>query len=284
MIRLILDRSSFSRFDDLSEKLLVLIKNKRASVWVTPMLLSETAEMMLKQSYVDEARRHLKFILQISEERWFQDNFEIFRSELGIWPRRNDYYFLKSLDEASWKKTMAALANGGNFTSVATKEIADGNALNRGKMKRLRKTGIEMRLEIAEKVRQINRSTKDIRETWNDFVSKSLVKFGIDMLIKHKYYTKFLSCISVQRWEKNPDAFPFFKDWISGMLYIQYYAMRHQNDPLDQNAQSDIQHLLFFRMADGIVSEEKKFMKSAWQELYAPQGKQYYSVADLDSL
>jgi hypothetical protein len=37
-------------------------------------------------------------------------------------------------------------------------------------------------------------------------------------------------------------------------------------------------------MADGIVSEEKKFMKSAWQELYAPQGKQYYSVADLDSL
>lgn len=248
------------------------------------MLISETVEMFLNPSRAEEARSHMQFLLRISDKRWFEDNFEIFRSELRIWPRKDSYYFMKIPDEHILKERIATLTSGGTFTSEAVKAITEGNTINRGKMDRLRSTGAQMRRDISDKLREINRPTKDIRESWNDFLMKNLAKFGNDLLIKHAYHTKCLKWVSIKRWEKNPDAFPFFKEWVAGMLYVQYYAMKNQNDRLDKNAQSDIQHLLYLKMADGIVSEEIYFMQSAYNDLYAPKGKQYYSVADLDKL
>jgi len=179
------------------------------------------------------------------------------------------------------KIDLRALTNGGSFTSEAMGEITAGNTINRAKMKRMKQIGAQMRQSVSDTLRYENRSPKDIRESWEDVLSRGLIKLGTDLITKQAYHTKFLKWVTHKRWKRNPSGFSFFKDWVTGILYMQYYAMKYQNEPLDKNAQSDIQHLLYLRMADGIVSEDQKFMKEAWRELYRARGKQYYSVADL---
>ncbi len=50
---------------------------------------------------------------------------------------------------------------------------------------------------------------------------------------------------------------------------MAWYAMAMEQEPkIDPNAYEDIEHLVYLNSVDGIVSNEKGFMKKACQELF----------------
>ena len=138
-----------------------------------------------------------------------------------------------------------------------------------------------MQLEVSSKLNEVGKKRSDVTETWESFRDNNLVKFGEGLIKRKKFCPRLLRCIAIRRWRNNREHCPYFTDWVVGLHYIQYYAMRYPNEQIDKNAQSDIQHLLYLRDSDAIVSEDQRFMKKAWEELYKPKGKLYFNIDDL---
>jgi hypothetical protein len=75
------------------------------------------------------------------------------------------------------------------------------------------------------------------------------------------------------QWAKSPARFPFYTAFVEGFLYNGYYAAVEQNDRLDRNAQEDYEQLAYLTWADVIVSDDQKFFRRAFDELWKPRGK-----------
>jgi hypothetical protein len=57
------------------------------------------------------------------------------------------------------------------------------------------------------------------------------------------------------------------------MLYMTYYAAVHNNDRIDENAQADLDLMTHLLHADVLVSNETRFMRRAFTDLWEPRGK-----------
>jgi hypothetical protein len=95
MVKLVLDRSVFHgdrQFQTLKE---VLGEKSRFSVriFVTAMLIEETLGYWFFCK-ADEAKEHLRFLLDVTNERWFADPYTICKVELGKLPYRTEYWFM----------------------------------------------------------------------------------------------------------------------------------------------------------------------------------------------
>ena len=163
-------------------------------------------------------------------------------------------------------------------TYRCTKRYKDDNYR---KGQNMRKAGYDMRLDVSSILKEGGKKRKDITETWEDFKDNGLEKFGKGLIKTKQFHTRFFRWVAIRRWIKNRKSCPYFTDWIIGILYMQYYSMRYPDEPIDKNAQSDIQHLLYLRDCDAIVSEDQRFMKKAWEDLYKPKGKLYLTIDDL---
>jgi hypothetical protein len=57
------------------------------------------------------------------------------------------------------------------------------------------------------------------------------------------------------------------------MLYMTYYAMTKPNAPIDLNAQADLNVMAHLIQGDVLVSNEKGFLRTAFDDLWKPRGK-----------
>jgi len=156
---------------------------------------------------------------------------------------------------------------------------------NREKTGKMRKIGTEMRSTISSGVKKLGlKHGKMAQElSWKTFRTKHLYKFGKDLIGNKNFNKIWFKHIAVFYWAFNKKRCGYFTEWATGLLYMQYYAMTYPNDAIDKNAQADIQHLIYLRDADGIISEDLSFMKKAWEELYKDRGKLYLSIEDLET-
>lgn len=282
-MKLILDRSIFHNqlFIKVFQKLKELKAKGHINICVSPMLLEETFALMFNEKRRRELIDSLQFILEISNERWLGDNFIIFRSELGVMPPRKEYNFLKAKQERILKGNIKAVIDGGRLTPNAFGLAKNDKNIIYRKAQNMRKIGYKMQLEVSRVLEKLGKKRSDVTETWESFRDENLEKFGEDLIRTKRFHTRFFKWIAIKRWRKKKDYCPYFTDWVAGLLYIQYYAMRYPNEPIDKNAQADIQHLLYLRDSDAIVSEDQRFMKKAWADLYQSKGKLYLTINDL---
>jgi hypothetical protein len=75
------------------------------------------------------------------------------------------------------------------------------------------------------------------------------------------------------RWARNKSFHPYFTEFVYDMLYMAYYAMTKPSAPIDLNAQADLNVMAHLLHADVLVSNEKGFMGTAFDELWKPRGK-----------
>lgn len=75
------------------------------------------------------------------------------------------------------------------------------------------------------------------------------------------------------RWAKYPWHYPYSTTFVNNMLYLAYFAMTKSNDRIDLNAQADLDVMTHLLRANALVSNEKGFLKTAFDELWRPQGK-----------
>lgn len=280
-IKLILDRSVFhgERFKDMAKRLRLLQSKSVISVYATPMLLKETVGLLLKDKRADEAREHLQFILGIPQGKWFGCNFKIFQHELGLMPLRKRYQFLSSKTERLWRQDIKGYIMGltPNINNSISRDVQE----NQMRKYNTREIGKYFRSKRPLGLKSVNR--EKIPEIWEELRNIKLDSFGEGFINYHRYPMWYLKWIALKRWRKNRGRCVYFTDWITGLLYIHFYAMCYSGE-IDRNAQADVQNLLYLRDTDGIISEDKRFMKKAWEDLYKPQGKQYLTINELEKL
>ena len=283
-MRVILDTSVFHRFDYSSDILYQLKRNGKIKVYVTPMLLEESLKLMPHSSASGDLMKRLQFIRDVSSEGWFEDNFAIFKSELNLLPRRKDYQFLHSRAEKYFKDNIQLILSGGRLDTNVEREARTVLEDNKKKAENLRTIGLDMREAITQGVKELGMKHKHITETWQDFKTRGLNKWGVGLIRRKGCYSKMFQLSALLVWAINKRKCPYFYDWVQGLLYAEFYSMKYPQLKVDLNAQADIQHLIFLRDTDAIISEEKNFMRKAWEDLYAPLGKKYFNVFEAAKL
>lgn len=75
------------------------------------------------------------------------------------------------------------------------------------------------------------------------------------------------------RWIRHKSSYPYFTQFVRDMLYIAYYAMTKPNAPMDLNAQADLNVMAHLLQGDLLVSNEKGFLRTAFDDIWKPRGK-----------
>jgi hypothetical protein len=78
-------------------------------------------------------------------------------------------------------------------------------------------------------------------------------------------------------WKRDPTKFPHFTAFVGFLIYSLYDAEKNQNSPLDPNWQGDAEQLCFLVDVDAIVSSDLKFMKEAFEALWLPSQKRFFT-------
>ncbi|MDD5505514.1 MAG: PIN domain-containing protein [Candidatus Omnitrophica bacterium] len=283
-MRVVLDTSVFHNFDYSSVILKRLKEKGIIKVYITPMLLEEISRLMFHNRASEDLKKKLQFILDVSSERWFEDNFVIFQSELSLLSRRKDYQFLYAQVAKDLKDNIELVLEGGMFDDDAERKGKADLETNIRKAKNLRAIGVEMRQIIMQGVEKLRIKHKDITETWQNFKDKNIERWGVQLIRRKDCYSKAFQLSALLVWAMNKNKCPYFYNWVQGLLYTEFYNMKYPNMAIDEHAQADIQHLIFLRDVDAIVSEDKKFMRKAWEDLYASSGKKYFSISEIAEL
>jgi len=80
-----------------------------------------------------------------------------------------------------------------------------------------------------------------------------------------------------EAWRRAPASFPHFTAFVGFWIYSLYEAEINQNSPLDRNWQPDAEQLCFLADVDAIVSSDQRFMKQAFEALWQPSQKRFFT-------
>jgi hypothetical protein len=98
-----------------------------------------------------------------------------------------------------------------------------------------------------------------------------LEEFGIG-IIERRFPTQNHRAIS-SRWLRDPCRYPYFTQFVKNCMFRHSYPSIDKSAPIDKNAQADLDILTHLLYADVLVSNEKKFMKYAFDKLWLPRKK-----------
>jgi hypothetical protein len=82
----------------------------------------------------------------------------------------------------------------------------------------------------------------------------------------------------------DPARFPFYTAFVEGLLYSLWYAAVEHGKPIDDNAQADYEQLAYLTWADVFVSNDMKFQREAFNEIWRPRGKRFESAESFSQL
>jgi hypothetical protein len=109
------------------------------------------------------------------------------------------------------------------------------------------------------------------------YIAENLVfagKLFIATLVKSKNPTEVAN-----RWSRGPDAYPFFTTFVKNMLYIAHHAATRP-DAIDLNAQADLDVMTHLIHAEVLVSNETRFMRTAFEDLWRPRKKVLFTASE----
>jgi hypothetical protein len=89
--------------------------------------------------------------------------------------------------------------------------------------------------------------------------------------------------VKFDAWKRDPTKFPHFTAFVGFWIYSLYDAERNQNSALDRNWQSDVEQLCFLVDVDAMVSSDLGFMKRAFEALWQPSQKRFFTPEEFVS-
>lgn len=111
------------------------------------------------------------------------------------------------------------------------------------------------------------------------FINENIVPSAEVLINKHLETTEDKNKI-FEKWKTNPNRFPYFTNYCKGMAYSLLYPFKYPNQKIDTNALIDIDQLTYLHSMDLIVSNDKSFMKSAFEFFYRNSDKAYFSTLE----
>ena len=246
----------------------------RFAFYVTPILLKERFDFASKGKIPRGAVAPLTLLAELKWQRLFSEPGGpdgIYTKELEGKPRA-DYLFM---DYQSIKNALRLFLNGGGFTDEGKKIIAEDTKQWSAKKKANKVAYKAMREDVTKKL-QKNKSFSRKESNFKLFIETNFEPTAIDK-IQHSINSTVPKERLVDYWRTNKARCPYFNKFVEGWLFIAWHFMAVEQEPkIDPNAYEDIEHLIYLSGLDGIVSNEKGFMRAACKTLYPD--KEFLSV------
>jgi hypothetical protein len=141
------------------------------------------------------------------------------------------------------------------------------------KRKKQREISTCIRMEVSEKIR--TEVSKYDGFDWKTFRAESVDRFGRELICS------LIPCVDKQalafKWSRAKSQYPYFTMFVDNMLYCAAFAATKPNARIDLNAQADLDLMTHLLHADVLVSNETGFLRSAFDDLWRPQGKVIFS-------
>lgn len=287
-LRVILDRSAFhgGRFDAIkTSRLQEAVEKNRIEVILTPVFLNETLTAY-GSAKPSAWREHLSFALEVSRGRIFLDRSDIFHEEIvmGRGPLARcmmpDRANRRLSSREALVRTLQEVAAGKSLADewTDTKEARDEDFQ---KSKNQERISAEIRAEIKVKLGG-SPNAGDLSQYPFEQMRKSEIKRAgreLMTIVNRSRASEF-----AEVWARSPKRFPFYSAFVEGFLYNGYYAALEHYGRIDRNAQADYEQLAYLTWADVMVSNDTRFMRSAFDTLWRPRGKRFETAESFAAL
>jgi hypothetical protein len=279
-LTVIFDRSAFhgADFDRLAgSRLLEFVRSDKIRVHHTQMFLEETLGLYERERNRAVFRRQLPFILDICNGKWLRSREEIWRMEVVQGKGKNSNVF-ESLEARTNTERRLREAVAGDADLPEFWEALPEKHAERQKQARQFTSWKDLRKEVDEIRRGIVSPADKIPETPKEFIARHLVLVGKGLITRQVAAPDPLALCA--HWRKDKRNFPFFTSFVEGYLYAGYYAMIEVNEPVDWNAQADIEQLTGLIKADLLVSCDTRFQRLAFDVLWAGRGRRMMTTSE----
>jgi hypothetical protein len=223
----------------------------------------------------ESVRNHLveKWIPFLAEtvDRFCDDFITIWHRELVEGRGRRTNIYMRPRMQKSLLAGLAMIPLDGSWKGwhETEKERSEESA----KRTAQRDVSKRIRQEVAAKLKENGLSLKQHggRASFEEFLHREIDKIGCGFI------NKLVKCCNhsevANRWSLDKDAYPYFTTFVTNMIYMAYYSATRPNDRIDLNAQADLDLMTHLLHADVLVSNEKGFLRTAFEELWRPKGK-----------
>ncbi len=273
--KILLDRSIFHRgnFDLLrNSEIKSHCSSYGISIYHSPILLEETLNLWWDLNKREELKKHLEFIIEICNGKWFRDLDEIWTMELEGYSVK-DYLFLPEKERGNLESQIRFQIIEGNLNPNEENEMRKEVNVRIQKNKRMKEISKVLRNDVLSRLRNIGARPSSIKETFEKFVERNIDWFGEGVIKQYIRSAKYDADVLIRKWKENRGRFPYFTSWCKGHLYAIYHPMAKQNTPIDEKDIVDASQLVYLRGLDILVSNDRKFMKDAFLELYGSAKK-----------
>ena len=238
--------------------------NGKLSFYLTPPLLNETADFIPEKPITEKIKSILTFLIDLKHTKIFN---EISGSQ-GI--------FTKELEGAVQKKD---LFTGYNYLVDGLSQIVSGRTFTEEEKEELRKyKNVRKEVKLRNKeayleIREKHRPAQDF--LFEDFLKLQFENWAIAKINKSINSTKPKHKL-VTFWKAHKELCPYFNKFIEGEMFTVWASQQLRDIPIDTNALDDIEHLVYLTGIDGIISNDRNFMKYASKALFP--NKDYLTV------
>lgn len=278
--KIIFDRSAFhgEQFEMLKNSELDHLSNsRRISIYHPVIFLEETISMYLLESKKDELKKQLPFIFKICNGRWLRPKQEVWDKELVEELCEKECVFIPESERAKQEKTICEMVFEDKVDPVLITKILNEKKIAYQKAQNIRQTCIKMRNDISKRLKKENKTRRDIQQTAGEFIANEMAFLGTEMILKHLDTKKDKDQI-IKKWSANMDRFPYFSFFVRGLAFAMYYAMSEPNKEVEMNVTTDIENLSYLQGTDIIVSNDLRFMKAAFDQLWNEKSKRFMTT------
>lgn len=238
----------------------------RFAFYMTPVLLKERLHFAAEGRMPQSAVEPIKLLIDLKWQKLFNGlggSEGIYTQELEG-KSQTEYLFI---DHYSIKENLELILDGGEFIEEAKQDIANNFKQWANKKKINRDTYKLMRADVGRKLQKDKKLSRK-GSSFHSFLELNFEPTAIDKIRKSINSTVSKDRL-VEYWHKHKARCLYFNKFVEGWLFIPWHFMAVEQEPkIDPNAYEDVEHLIYLLGIDGIVSNEKGFMKAASKALY----------------
>ena len=261
-LRVVLDSNVFSldHFPTLKQSRFLELVNLRRVVPVLPaVMMEETLRAYSGPSRNLLLTEWLPFILE-AQVKFCVELPEIWRRELVLQKRTGASEYLARPHQQNLVQLLRTLPTDGSSSLMADVLPAWSGGDKRRKL--TRKAIIALRgRQLPEEARPLDESLPQLQLT----AARRLMSF----LTPHQGVARDL----LARWHAKKQDYPFFTQSVDDLVFQPLLPLLNHQVAVDPNARPDLEILVHLVRADALVTNEKRFMASAFDAIWRPRGK-----------
>ena len=263
--RVLVDRSALhgSRFEDLAHTQLInLVRSGLCEVYYSTPFIEETLRLMFSKR--DAFIRQWDYLCLLNPERWFRPPLEIVAEEFN--PARTGTYPFRLQSEIEEEIANTRKLFDGR---IGGREVENALAITQAQKTRnlnFRQTRLNLRAHAKWK-----------KSDFEEFFEQNVDKYMREVVFHSETDSR------IAQWHENRSEYPFTSALAKNMLAMLFLPICDHSLKVDANDKSDAEQVAYLELADIMVSDDTRFVKSCFDLVFGHTQKRLISSREFNS-